>query len=73
MINVKIHEYLNIEKVFPSQNRLIRGTRQMSKQSKGFVPSPLEHKKARARAGWQPVLEAGIVVGPSLSSLSSLS
>jgi hypothetical protein len=26
-----------------------------------------------ARAWWQPVLEAGVVVGPSLSSLSSLS
>jgi hypothetical protein len=37
---------------------------------KGFVPSLLKHKKAIAREGWQPVLEAGIVVAPSLSRVT---
>jgi hypothetical protein len=61
-----------IERVFSSQNRLICGTRQDQKESKGFAPSPLEQKKAIVRAGWQSVLEAGIVVGPSLSRVVRL-
>jgi hypothetical protein len=45
----------------------------MKKQSKSFVPSPLKRKKAVTRAGRQSVLEAGIVVGPTLSRLSCYS
>jgi hypothetical protein len=53
-----LHDQESIERVVSSQNRLIHVTKQSENQSKGFVPSPLKHKKTIARAGWQPVLEA---------------
>jgi hypothetical protein len=39
------------------------------KAKQGVRPKSLETEKAIVRVGWQPVLEAGIVVGPSLSRI----